>query len=243
MFGCNAEMMSIFLRMSAIFVWSILAGLFITYYLDRHKLLDDQKFVSLSIIRMRLTSPFSDVKNTQVAVRKIKDNWVYDVKRKRVLFLENIQVVNNTTHLQAVLKSPVKKDQYNYIVAKLSELQLPSELALIPIIESEYNAEAVSPKGAGGLWQLMPKTAVDLGLSSEDRFQLIPSTEAALIYLKQLYKRFGSWELAIAAYNAGSSRVEKALVENPLAKSIKDLKLPAETKSYVSRFYQMQVEK
>lgn len=235
-------MMSQCLRMSAIFVWSILAGLFVTSYLDTHNLLDEQKFVNFSAIRERLIHPLANSRES-LAVRKIKDNWVYDVKSRRVLFLEDLPFDSGASHLEAVLRSPIKKDEYNYIITKLEELQLPHELALIPVIESEYNAEAVSNKGAGGLWQLMPKTADDLGLSEKERFALEPSTKAALIYFKQLYKKFGKWDLAIAAYNAGSSRVEKALLENPAARSVHELNLPAETKSYVTKFYLMQLQR
>lgn len=230
--------MSQLIRMSAIFVWSILGGFFVTYYLDTHQLLDDEKFLSISAIRDRLTLPFPEATKT-TALRKIKDNWTYDVKNKRVLFVENILPEPSSSLLESILKSPVKKDQYKYIMKKLVESQLPQELALIPILESEYNTDAVSNKGAGGLWQLMPGTADDLGLTNDDRFSLEPSTDAALVYFKQLYKKFGKWEFAIAAYNAGSNRVEKAMLENPTAKSIQELNLPSETKIYVAKFYQM----
>lgn len=230
-------MMSQSLRMSALFIWSILAGFLVTHYLDTHNLLDDQKFLNFSAIKAKFIA-----NSEAVAIRKIKDNWVYDVKSRRVLFIEDLPFDSGANHLQAILKSPMKKDQFNYIVTQLEEFQLPHELALIPIIESEYNSEAVSNKGAGGLWQLMPKTADDLGLSDKDRFILEPSTKAALIYFKQLYKKFGKWDLAIAAYNAGSSRVEKALLEKPNARSVHELNLPAETKTYVTKFYLMQVQ-
>lgn len=233
-------MVSLFLRMSAVLIWSILAGVFITSYLDSHNWLDDQKYLDLNVIRERLTHPFAKGEDVFTA-RKIKDNWVYDVKKRRVLFIESLPFISGADHLQTLLKSPIKKDEYYYILNKIKELQLPDELALIPILESEYNAEAISNKGAGGLWQLMPKTADELGLSDKDRFILEPSTLAALNYLKLLYKKFGKWDLAIAAYNAGSNRVEKALLENPKAKSVHELNLPPETKTYVTRFYIMQI--
>ncbi|MBA2654726.1 MAG: lytic transglycosylase domain-containing protein [Gammaproteobacteria bacterium] len=144
--------------------------------------------------------------------------------------------------LQQALATSQQKSQFTFISNKLNELSLPKELALIPVIESHYNTKAVSPKGAGGLWQLMPATARENGISSGDRFQVGPSTSAALNYFKQLHKQFGNWEFAVAAYNAGGGRVQKALNKNPSATCVQQLNLPQETKQYVKKFYQMQAE-
>lgn len=224
---------SLVIRSSALFIWSIIAGFYLAYLLDKDKAID------LSLIRKRLATPITSSEQV-VAMRPIKDNWVYDPKTKKAVFTENVDG-NQVKGIQAVLRSPIKKDQFLYVLSKVNELQLPTELALIPIIESQYTSDAVSPKGAGGLWQLMPKTAEDMGLSDEERFSLEASTYAALQHFKQLYLKFGNWEFAIAAYNAGSSRVTKALIKNPAAKSINDLNLPAETKNYVNRFLQIKL--
>ena len=151
-------------------------------------------------------------------------------------------VSNGGSELQSALATNEQKSQFIFVSKKLNELQMPKELALIPVIESQYHDNAVSPKGAGGLWQLMPATAKQLGISSKDRFQLEPSTLAALHYFNDLHKEFGNWEFAIAAYNAGDGRVQKALKQNPSATSVQQLNLPRETKQYVQKFYQMQGE-
>lgn len=148
----------------------------------------------------------------------------------------------NPNKLAKILSTEVKRSQFSFISKKLTEAKLPKELALIPVIESEYNSRAVSPKGAGGLWQLMPQTAKGYGITSKDRFQLVPSTTAALKYFKELHQQFKNWEFAIAAYNAGDGRVQKALNQNPSATSVQQLHLPRETKLYVQKFYQMQTE-
>lgn len=135
---------------------------------------------------------------------------------------------------------PSKKSQFQYVSQKLNEMQLPKSLAVIPVIESEYNCKAVSPKGAGGMWQLMPGTAKSYGISSSARFQTAPATMAALKYFKQLHKQFGNWEFAVAAYNAGEGRVQRALQKNPAATSVQQLALPKETKLYVQKYYRMQ---
>jgi hypothetical protein len=138
--------------------------------------------------------------------------------------------------LRAFLTTNIQKYQYMYVLKKLDEWQLPHELALLPIIESRYNPYAISSKGAAGIWQLMPKTARDYGLSNYERFELEASTRAALLILKDLRNYFGSWQLAIAAYNAGLERVAEALLEKPSAKSINDLNLPLATKKYLESF-------
>lgn len=153
-------------------------------------------------------------------------------------------IVNHTAEssdpLKATLATTQKKQQFSFISKKLAQMKLPKELALIPVIESHYNTGAVSGKGAGGLWQLMPRTAKEYGISSKARFQLEPSTTAALHYFNMLHKKFGNWEFAIAAYNAGDGRVQKALSKNPTATSVQQLSLPQETKQYVQKFQHMQ---
>jgi hypothetical protein len=138
--------------------------------------------------------------------------------------------------LRTILKTDAQKNQYIYVLRRLDELQLPPELALLPILESKYNPYAISPKGAAGVWQLMPSTARSYGILNHQRFELEPATNVALLFLKELHSQFGSWELAIAAYNAGSKRVHDALLAKPSAKHVAQLRLPQATKQYVSSF-------
>ena len=144
--------------------------------------------------------------------------------------------------LHEILNNNQKRKKFEYVLKKAAELNLPAELALIPVIESEYNTKATSHKGAGGIWQLMPGTARIFGVSSQQRFEIKPSTKAALLYFRDLYKKFGNWEFAIAAYNAGDAKVSKALYRNTHAKTIRDLRLPRETRNYVLSFYQLKKE-
>lgn len=92
---------------------------------------------------------------------------------------------------------------------------VPEELTLLSIVESACNPRAVSRAGAAGMWQLMEATARDLGLRVEgyedDRFDVKKSTRAAAAYLAQLYSSFGSWSLAVFAYNCGERRVRQAI--------------------------------
>lgn len=130
-----------------------------------------------------------------------------------------------------------------HVLGKLEQLGMPSELALLPFIESAYDPFATSPAGAAGIWQFMPATAAEAGLDLDwwydGRRDILASTDAALDYLQQLNNRFdGNWFLTLAAYNAGSARVRRAMSRNRSSGEPVDywhLSLPAETRFYVPR--------
>lgn len=127
------------------------------------------------------------------------------------------------------------------IFKQLSKRSLPESLVLVPMLESSYNPKAVSPAKAAGLWQLMPATAKRFGLTVEQnldqRFDIEPSTQAAMQYLSFLYRKFeGDINLTLAAYNAGEGRVQRA-INKAGSREFSKLKLPNETVHYVRRFY------
>jgi len=116
---------------------------------------------------------------------------------------------------------------------------LPAEITLIPVIESEFNPNDHSKKGALGLWQLMRQTAYELGVKVkagyDGRRNVIASTQAALAYFSDLGNLFkGNWYLAIAAYNCGQGKVQSAIRRTGHDNFWK-LPLPKETKLYVPR--------
>ncbi len=92
------------------------------------------------------------------------------------------------------------------------------EIALLPMIESAYNPIAKSNKKAVGLWQFISSTGKIYKLHQnwwiDDRKSVINATDAALNYLEKLYKDFGTWEHALAAYNAGEGRVGRSIKNN-----------------------------
>jgi membrane-bound lytic murein transglycosylase D len=129
-----------------------------------------------------------------------------------------------------------------YIVEELEVRNMPSELALLPFIESAFNPQAVSGAKAAGMWQFMPATGKYFELKQnafrDDRRDVLASTRAALDYLQKLYGMFGDWHLALAAYNWGEGSVGRAVSKNQragLATSYNDLNMPMETRFYVPK--------
>ncbi len=137
-----------------------------------------------------------------------------------------------------------RASRYLYHTVKEAERRgLPTELALLPIIESSYDPAATSSAAAAGMWQFIPSTGRIYGLRQNNlydgRRDVVESTRAAYEFLGSLYNQFGSWELALAAYNAGPGRIQQAINRNQAAGLPTDywsLKLPQETMSYVPRF-------
>jgi len=128
---------------------------------------------------------------------------------------------------------------FAYVVDAVHRRQLPMELALLPIIESTLDPYAFSHRGASGLWQLIPTTAKQYGVTMDwwydGRRDPVDSTAAALDYLTYLHDEFGDWLLAIAAYNGGEGRVRRALDNAKPGAGFFDLKLPRETQRYVPK--------
>ena len=131
-----------------------------------------------------------------------------------------------------------------HIVESLSQHHLPYDLALLPIVESSYQANALSSKSAAGLWQFIPRTGHDFDLHQskhyDDRLDITASTLAAMRYLTYLNQHFhGDWLLALAAYNCGQGTVDNAVKSNladGIAVDYWSLHLPEETQEYVPRF-------
>ena len=133
-----------------------------------------------------------------------------------------------------------------YVVQEVQKRNMPMEIALLPIIESAYNPIARSNMKAVGLWQFIPSTGKNYGLKQnwwkDERSNVILSTNASLNYLEKLYKQFGTWELALAGYNAGEGKVAREIKKNKRRKRPTDyytISLPRETDEYVSKLIAM----
>lgn len=136
-----------------------------------------------------------------------------------------------------------RSSKYLYhIVEELERRNMPTELALLPFIESAFNPQAVSSAKAAGMWQFMPATGKYFSLKQnvfrDDRRDVLASTRAALDYLKKLHGMFGDWHLALAAYNWGEGSVGRAIAKNQregLATDYASLNMPNETRNYVPK--------
>ncbi len=177
-----------------------------------------------------------------------KDLWQYIVNRytlsapsQKKLYWHIDWFKKNPDYLTRVTK---RAKPYLYLVTKeVEKAGLPIEIALLPIVESAYYPFSYSHGTASGLWQFIPSTGRLYGLKDnwwyDGRRDVVASTKAAVKYLTNLNKLFkGDWLLAIAAYNSGPGRVQKAVRKNKKLGKKADfwhLDLPAETKGYVPR--------
>ncbi|WP_239190382.1 transglycosylase SLT domain-containing protein [Candidatus Nitrotoga sp. HW29] len=130
----------------------------------------------------------------------------------------------------------------HFIVEEVERRGMPSEIALLPMIESAFNPGGYSTASASGIWQFIPSTGKHFGMQQnwwyDGRRNIISATLGALDYLQKLHGMFGDWELALAAYNWGEGAVQRALASNRklgLPANYASLKMPSETRNYVPK--------
>ena len=141
-------------------------------------------------------------------------------------------------HAQVYLWLKRMERYFPVIEERLRYYNLPDDLKYVAIVESDLLPDACSPKGAAGPWQFMPGTGAAYGLerrgSVDKRYDFERSTESAFLLLNDLYKKYHSWSLAIAAYNCGDKRIlDESRIQG--ASDYYDLRLPQETERYVFR--------
>jgi membrane-bound lytic murein transglycosylase D len=129
-----------------------------------------------------------------------------------------------------------------YIIEEVEKRKMPTELALLPFIESGFDPRATSTAQAAGIWQFIPGTATRYNLridtGKDERRDIVASTTAALDYLEWLYKMFGDWHLALASYNWGENSVQRAVERNRgqgRAYTYEHLGMPEETQDYLPK--------
>ncbi len=190
----------------------------------------------------------TSIRQNSLAHSETKDLWQYVAKghtlkprSQRDLYWHIDWFKKNPDYLTRVTK---RAEPYLYLVVQeVEKAGLPIELALLPIVESAYYPFSYSHGTASGLWQFIPSTGRLYGLKQnywvDERRSVIKSTRAAVAYLKNLHKLFkGDWLLAIASYNSGPGRVQRAVKRNKALGKKADfwnISLPEETKGYVPR--------
>ena len=131
-----------------------------------------------------------------------------------------------------------------HVVEELEKRGMPTELALLPFIESAFNPHAISSAKASGMWQFMAATGRDFNLRQnifkDDRRGVVDSTDAALNYLEKLYGIFGDWQLVLAAYDWGQGSVQRAIKKQqalglPIDFNSLSALMPTETKNYLPK--------
>lgn len=133
-----------------------------------------------------------------------------------------------------------RSQKYLYhIIEEVTARGMPTEIALLPFVESAFVTNAKSRVKAAGLWQFMPATGkhyeLDQTMWKDERYDVLQSTSAALTYLQRLHDEFDDWPLAFAAYNWGEGNVRRAIKRNQslgLPTDYMSLKMPAETRNY-----------
>lgn len=177
------------------------------------------------------------------------DIWARIRKGFGIPDLDNQQVVNQTDFYSArpdyFERTTLRASPYLFhVVQELEKRGMPTELALLPFIESSFNPQAYSSAKAAGMWQFVPSTGRDYNLKQnmfkDERRDVLASTDAALTYLQKLYGMFGDWQLALAAYNWGEGSVQRAINKNQAAGLPTDFNslaplMPAETRNYVPK--------
>jgi membrane-bound lytic murein transglycosylase D len=129
-----------------------------------------------------------------------------------------------------------------HVLQEVERRKMPTEIALLPMVESAYNPQAYSRSHASGMWQFIPSTGKIYGLRQnfwyDGRRDVLAATDAALDYLQKLHGQFGDWTLALAAYNWGEGAVSRAVARNQargLPTNYESLAMPLETRNYVPK--------
>ncbi len=191
------------------------------------------------------------IEAAQLAARRENSAWFRLQEGMQLTPVDNARVraqlkwyLDHPGYLQRVMERA--RPILPFVLDELEQRNLPSELALLPIVESAYQAFAYSHGRASGMWQIIPSTGRFLGLKQnwwyDGRRDIIESTRAAISYLDSLAQQFnGDWELALAAYNAGPGKIRSAVRYNRKRNRQTDFwhltKIRNETRAYVPKMF------
>ncbi|MBP6446161.1 MAG: transglycosylase SLT domain-containing protein [Saprospiraceae bacterium] len=201
-----------------------------------------KNFVIVCFLNLVSITAFTKSPNNAEIITRLESlNTIIDMRiTEEVLTQVNYSVEKWRYDSQVILG---RSSMYFPVIENiLREKNLPEDLKYIAVIESALLPRAKSRQGASGMWQFMEGTAEMYGLNItrhiDERRDIIKSTEKATDYLQLLYETYGSWTLALAAYNCGTGRVNKAIKKSGGSKNYWTVAehLPTETKKYIPRF-------
>jgi membrane-bound lytic murein transglycosylase D len=187
-----------------------------------------------AIATVDLTATCSDV------WERVRKGFAMPELNNDLVTSQQVWYLNRPDHIKGLVER--SRRYLFYIVEEIEKRGLPTELALLPMVESALNPMAYSPARASGLWQFIPSTGRSYGLEQnwwlDERRDIVASTGAALDYLQAIYEMHGDWHLALASYNWGENAVARAIARNEAAGLPTDymsLSMPAETRNYVPK--------
>ncbi|MDU0810803.1 MAG: transglycosylase SLT domain-containing protein [Burkholderia sp.] len=182
----------------------------------------------------------ADKKFTDSLWSRIRQGFQIPDLHNNIVDVQVLWYINRPNYIKRMIDR--SKKYIYHIVDGLEARHMPSELALLPFIESAYDPQALSVAKAAGIWQFVPETGRIYNLRQnmwqDDRRDILASTNAALDYLSRLHNIFGDWYLALAAYNWGEGNVRRAIAQNQasgLPACYKYLRMPNETKNYIPK--------
>ena len=173
--------------------------------------------------------------------QRIRGQLTFDIPQNKRMIIQRDWYAKHPSYLTRVAKRA--EPFLYYIVEELEKNNVPVELALLPVVESAFDPFAYSHGRASGMWQFIPGTGTRFGMKQnwwyDGRRDIVASTAGAIKYMKYLHKFFdGDWLLALAAYNSGEGRVQRAVRKNKRLGKKTDfwsLDLPKETRAYVPK--------
>jgi membrane-bound lytic murein transglycosylase D len=171
---------------------------------------------------------------------RIRNGFAIPDLKSRLVTQKTRQYAARPEYLQRVFER--SKLYLYHIVEEIEKRDLPTELALLPMVESSFNPMAYSRAHASGIWQFIPGTGKRFELEQntwyDGRRDIVDSTTAALDYLTKLHGMYRDWHLALASYNWGENAVRRAVAKNKAARKKTDyssLRMPKETRHYIPK--------
>tara|TARA_R110001583_G_scaffold2233_13_gene16469 strand:- start:1754 stop:3403 length:1650 start_codon:yes stop_codon:yes gene_type:complete len=192
-------------------------------------------------VAFSLSSKDKALQSSNDVWQRIREQLTFDIPENNRVVAQRDWYVKHPSYLTRVAKRA--EPFLYYIVEELEKNNVPVELALLPIVESAFDPFAYSHGRASGMWQFVPGTGTRFGMKQnwwyDGRRDVVASTQGAIKYMKYLHEFFdGDWLLALAAYNSGEGRVQRAVRKNKKQGKNTDfwaLDLPRETRAYVPK--------